>query len=208
MALVDKVVKKIIVTRYFGDGWGHQETFEKLLRFRKSCNENVGNQRSSVPYELLNFNFVEEREEKIKNLFGSNAKHIRSYRGSFTSPIFYNYSGLLPEESKTCNFRLIVPRGWGEFGQDASNKRVCLHYAATGDHSFSRRQRHLGTPLARDHNIASLIVENPFYNSRKPKKQVKINFIVHLLYISSQWLVLVSGHVSGKYPLYFLRKLA
>ena len=36
---------------------------------------------------------------------------------------------------------------------------------------FFRRKQFMAKPLLRDHGIASIILENPFYGCRKPKDQ-------------------------------------
>lgn len=48
---------------------------------------------------------------------------------------------------------------------------VVVHLAATGDHGFSRRLLAYALPLATRHNIASVILESPFYGARKPSFQ-------------------------------------
>ena len=49
----------------------------------------------------------------------------------------------------------------------------CIHLAGTGDHGFWRRKALLGRPLAKDHGITSVLLENPFYGDRKPKDQIR-----------------------------------
>ena len=148
MSLVDKIVKRMVVTSFFGDGWGDQETFHKLLQLRQSYKDGVAHifpDKSKSEFKLT--------EEK------SSSKNVRSYSGSFISPVYQDHLKLIPPESKMCRFHLILPSQW----EDESKKRICLHYAATGDHSFWRRYRFLAYPLAKDYNIGSVIVENPFY---------------------------------------------
>ena len=159
MSLVDKIVKRLILTNFFGDGWGDQETFLKLLQFRKSANTD-----GSYYYQPLHPYDFQLCEKK------SGSKHVRTYQGSFVSPLYS--TGLLPPECKTCKFDLVIPRAWNDT-TPAEEKRVCLHFAATGDHSFWRRSRFLAHPLAKEYSIGSVIVENPFYGSRKPVKQVR-----------------------------------
>lgn len=155
MSLVDKLVKRVIITSLFGDGWGDRETFDKLLQLRR-------NYKFGLDY----FSYNVESNFKLSETKNS-PKHVINYTGSFNSPLCRESPDLIPPESHTCRFHMTLPRDWG-----ASERRVCLHYPATGDHTFWRRYRFLAHPLARDYKIGSVIVENPFYGGRKPKKQV------------------------------------
>lgn len=49
---------------------------------------------------------------------------------------------------------------------------LCFLYGGTGEHYFWRRRTMVAVPLARDHGIASVIIENPFYGHRRPPGQV------------------------------------
>ena len=148
MSLVDKIVKRMVITSFFGDGWGEQETFLKLLQLRQSYKEGV----SHHIYSNRNIAEFQINEEK------SSSKHVRFYTGSFISPLYQEHA-LIPPECKTCRFHVILPREW----EEESRRRICLHYAATGDHTFWRRYRFLAYPLAKEYNVGSVIVENPFY---------------------------------------------
>jgi hypothetical protein len=65
-------------------------------------------------------------------------------------------------------FELVVP-----INQEHRRLRPrVIQLAGTGDHGFGGRRRSLALPLARDHGVASLILENPYYGPRKPKQQL------------------------------------
>ena len=174
MSLVDKVVKRLLLTSLFGDGWGDQETFIKLLNLRQSYK---GGFTSSHDSDKLHFKLTELKKT---------SKYVRNYTGSFLSPLCLESPDLLPHESRTCRFLLTLPTDWGR-----SSRRVCLHYAATGDHSFWRRYRFLAHPLAKDYNIGSVIVENPFYGTRKPRNQIRsgIRYVSDLFTMGSALVV-------------------
>ena len=156
MSIVDKVVKRVLLTSLFGDGWGDQETFNKLLKLRQSYK---GGGLAAYPEHGNNqFKLTELKKT---------SKHVNNFTGSFVSPLCAASPDLLPPESRTCKFLMTLPAEW----KSSRERRVCLHYAATGDHSFWRRYRFLAHPLARDYNIGSVVVENPFYGTRKPKNQ-------------------------------------
>jgi hypothetical protein len=61
---------------------------------------------------------------------------------------------------------LILPNAW-----KTRFRPVIFHFAGTGDQNFWRRRWLLAKPLLTEHNVASLILENPFYGVRKPKNQ-------------------------------------
>ncbi|CAK9824951.1 Protein ABHD18 [Anthophora retusa] len=44
---------------------------------------------------------------------------------------------------------------------------------STGDHFFWRRRNLIAKPLLKESGIASLLLENPFYGSRKPQNQIR-----------------------------------
>ncbi|KAL9959144.1 hypothetical protein ACROYT_G036234 [Oculina patagonica] len=93
--------------------------------------------------------------------------------GHFTSPLAQHFPGLLPKESETAHFQVIVPKKWPENGR----KPACLHLAGTGDHHFWRRRNLMAKPLAKEHGIASVLLENPFYGVRKPKNQLRSSLL-------------------------------
>ena len=171
MSLVDKLVRRIVISSMFGDGWGDQETFQKLLDLRTTYSRGI----SSI--------FTARTPHVQLTELKSSSKHVRTYLGQFESPLEREAPGLLPKESRNCRFHLVVPSDW----EGVSERRVCLHYAATGDQTFWRRTRFLAQPLAKDYKIGSVILENPFYGSRKPEKQVHfyLCFISRLIFLEN-----------------------
>ncbi|MEW5305050.1 MAG: hypothetical protein WDW36_007615 [Sanguina aurantia] len=80
----------------------------------------------------------------------------------------------LSSEVRTAHVQLLVPAGFdpsgnlnATFGQQPPS--CVLHLAGTGDHGFQRRIE-LGFPLLKQ-NISTLVLESPFYGSRKPAGQ-------------------------------------
>ncbi len=73
--------------------------------------------------------------------------------GRFESPV-----AELPAASRWAGVRLLLP--------SASSRRLCLLMAATNDHGYSTRTR-----LARElavRGIGAVILENPYYGTRRP----------------------------------------
>ena len=96
----------------------------------------------------------------------------------FKSPLTKILPGSLPKESEKVRFQFVIPHSWYDGKKKTSNSRekrqpVCIHLAGTGDHFYWRRRHFMALPLAKEHDVASVIVENPFYGSRKPKGQNK-----------------------------------
>jgi dienelactone hydrolase len=77
-------------------------------------------------------------------------------RGAFASPLMRR----LPVPAGVARVELVAPESLYD------QMPVCVHLAATGDEGFDRRRRLFARPLAR-RGIASLILENPFYGSRR-----------------------------------------
>lgn len=95
---------------------------------------------------------------------------------------------LLNEESLHCHFRYVIPPACavasddGEEKEDGGGKEeatlslrkepvpVALLLACSGDQGFKWRHAHFAEPLARDHGVASVVVENAFYGARRSVK--------------------------------------
>lgn len=76
----------------------------------------------------------------------------------------------LPPESHPSNFVLVEPKR--KPFQTLKKIPLCILLAPTGDHGFSRRLNQISIPLA-SQEIASIVIQNPFYGDRKPKNQMK-----------------------------------
>lgn len=80
--------------------------------------------------------------------------------GRFPSPAAV---GSLPATCQEARFQLLLPRDAGPLPP------VCVFLAASGDEGFGVR-RHLARELAR-HGVGALLLENPYYGSRRPPGQ-------------------------------------
>lgn len=83
---------------------------------------------------------------------------------------------ILPKESKICRALLLKPEHW------TSETPLVLQLAATGDQGFETRQRLIAEPLL-ELGIGSVILENPFYGTRRPPDQVR----TYLRTVSDLW---------------------
>ncbi|KAF8007169.1 hypothetical protein BT93_K1233 [Corymbia citriodora subsp. variegata] len=84
--------------------------------------------------------------------------------GVFRTPCDEELLNALPPESHTARVAYLAPKSV------PPQKMACVvHLAGTGDHTFERRLR-LGGPLLKE-NIATMVLESPFYGQRRPMLQ-------------------------------------
>ena len=80
-------------------------------------------------------------------------------RGRFPSPMACH----LPEESKLCEFELLVPK-------DRQPWACVVQFPGTADQSYFFRKMMLGSPLLRE-GVASVLMTPAYYGARRPKQQ-------------------------------------
>lgn len=161
---------------FFSQGWGEPELLEHILTADpRRLNHAPANGVPSIEIEWTGSEAGSsgaDADEQIQE-------------GRFISPFRYEwrpsgngsltYSGsqtanktktksqpvvhTLPEAIQTARVQLILP-------EHVKNPPLVLHFAATGDEGFRRRRMALAEPL-RKAGIASAILENPFYGSRR-----------------------------------------
>jgi dienelactone hydrolase len=85
---------------------------------------------------------------------------LRVREGRFPSPAAV---GSLPEACREARFQLLLP------GDAGPRPPVCVFLASSGDEGFGLR-RFLARGLAR-HGVGALLLENPYYGSRRPPGQ-------------------------------------
>lgn len=97
-----------------------------------------------------------------KTVWESQTASLRE--GIFKTPIDEQLLSALPQESHTARVAFLSPK------YVPTNRLACVvHLAGTGDHTFERRLR-LGGPLLKE-NIATMVLESPFYGKRRPMLQ-------------------------------------
>ncbi|MCB1168930.1 MAG: alpha/beta hydrolase family protein [Leptospiraceae bacterium] len=131
---------------FFPEGWGDAELLRHLIRRDVKVLENrkVGNIRVDLGAA---------REP---------GRGVQMYHGSFESPYQYKWKKkeYLPDFARTARFELLEAR---------EPRGLVIHFAATGDEGYARR-RMVARPLLK-HGISSLILENPYYGSRRSPDQ-------------------------------------
>lgn len=87
--------------------------------------------------------------------------------GYFKSPLSCYAPELFVTENLAC-------ASWrGLFPSDNQKRRgLIVHLASTGDHSYYRREMFLANDLVKQ-GISSILLETPFYGTRKPKDQFR-----------------------------------
>ncbi|RZF38662.1 hypothetical protein LSTR_LSTR003468 [Laodelphax striatellus] len=153
---LDQIYRTILNSKYFIKGWGEPENLKRLFQFRKV----MSNRETCYKLVPEGYPVTIDKEEEHSD--------CRIVEGHFTSPFINHLPGLLPPEAETAYFQAILPTKWN------SNhyKPACIHLAGTGDHHFWRRRMFLAKPLLKEAGIGAILLENPFYGTRKPKDQV------------------------------------
>ncbi|XP_012255818.2 protein ABHD18 isoform X2 [Athalia rosae] len=154
---LDAVYRSILLTKFFTKGWGKPENLKRIFEFRKV----VSNREACYQLIPRDYPVTITKDEEWSDC------HI--LEGSFESPFERSLPGLMPEETRTAHFQVVLPRKW----QSQKIKPICLHLAGTGDHFYWRRRNLIARPLLKEAGIGAILLENPFYGLRKPKDQIR-----------------------------------
>ncbi len=104
------------------------------------------------------------------------APHLQ--RGDSTRIVRFEspWAEALPAESRFAEALIVLPDEWNR------DTPICIQLAATGDEGFGDRQKVVAEPL-RSFGIGSVILENPYYGSRRPREQNR----TYLKTVSDLW---------------------
>ncbi|ODM92638.1 hypothetical protein Ocin01_14037 [Orchesella cincta] len=173
---LDQVYRSIVLSKFFSKGWGNPDNLKKLFLFRKLISNR----------ELCQ-NLVDQHHEIIiDKIEFEDSGDIKLVNGHFQSPLAKHLPGILPEVVETAHFQMVLPHKW-----TTPDRPIVIQMAGTGDHHYWRRRNLLARPLLKEHGIASIILENPFYGFRKPKEQRRSNLLnVSDLFIMGGCLIL------------------
>eukprot|EP00102_Acyrthosiphon_pisum_P025003 XP_016662213.1 PREDICTED: protein ABHD18 [Acyrthosiphon pisum] len=153
----DYLYRKLLLTKYFVNGWGDPEKLKSLFQFRnhiidrESCFKLVS---ADYPVKIV------KKKEDSDSI---------TLEGVFQSPFSYYLPDIVPKESHLAHFQVLIPKKW----PSKNVKPMCVHMAGTGDQHYWRRRAMLANPLLKEAAIGSIILENPFYGKRKPNNQVR-----------------------------------
>ncbi|XP_017774825.1 PREDICTED: protein ABHD18 [Nicrophorus vespilloides] len=151
---LDIFYRKILLSKFFTKGWGDPEHVLRLLKFRKIIS------KRETCYNLVDKDHPIEilKEETWSDCYVRNCR--------FKSPLAIHLPEVVHPEVQNAYFQMIVPKQWST----GPYRPICIHLAGTGDHYFWKRRQMMVKPLLKQ-GIASIILENPFYGTRKPKDQ-------------------------------------
>ena len=156
MSKFDQIYRRFILTSFFTRGWGKPENLKRIFEWRK-----VLSNRETC-YKLVSPDYpVHIDKEELQG-------DVKILEGHFSCPWTRILPGIMPKEAEVAKFQVILPKEW-----KGKHKPVCLHLAGTGDHFYWRRRILMAKPLLKENGIASIILESPFYGSRKPKQQMR-----------------------------------
>lgn len=153
---LDHVYRNLVFSKFFVKGWGNPTSIKRLFEFRKIVKNREKCQALVDSHHPVTI--VKEENHKSYTLL----------QGYFTSPLAIHLPGLVPKQSEKAHFEVLLPKQWK---WPNNLKPMVVQYAGTGDHYFWRRRMLMGKPLLEEHNIGSIILENPFYGLRKPEEQ-------------------------------------
>ncbi|XP_065363527.1 protein ABHD18 [Calliphora vicina] len=155
---LDSIYRRMLITRFFERGWGKPENLQKLFQLRKI----ISHRNTCFP--------LVPKDYPVQILNEHRSPDCIVLEGNFLTPLELHLPGIVPKAAQTAHFQVVLPNKWKD-----RHHPMCIHLAGTGDHFFWRRRNLIAKPLLRDGNIGSIILENPFYGSRKPDNQVRSN---------------------------------
>ncbi|KAI8120374.1 hypothetical protein FF38_02828 [Lucilia cuprina] len=155
---LDSIYRRMLITRFFERGWGKPENLQKLFQFRKI----ISRRDTCFPLVPKDYPVQIVKEERYPDCV--------VLEGHFLTPLELHLPGIVPKKAQTAHFQVVLPNHWQDRHQP-----MCIHLAGTGDHFFWRRRNLIAKPLLKEGNIGSIILENPFYGTRKPDNQVRSN---------------------------------
>lgn len=176
----DLLYRRFILTKFYTRGWGNPQHIKEVLRIHKLISNRETCYKLVSPNHPVHIDHQKQHEQ------------YTILQGHFTTPVMDVAPSVVPNAVKTARFEMIVPRE-GATNNYFSLKKVqpvCIHMAGTGDHGFHRRRELMAKPLI-SHGIASVLLENPFYGTRKPQEQFRSGLLhVNDLFVMGLSLIL------------------
>ncbi|KJE97436.1 hypothetical protein CAOG_07296 [Capsaspora owczarzaki ATCC 30864] len=101
-SLIDRVFRTFIMrTTFFKEGWGSKEDMHRIINLRRFAFSSRENFASLLP-DALHPTVHIDKEEQVDS-------RTRILKGHFQSPLVGLLPGLLPKESETAHFELVLP---------------------------------------------------------------------------------------------------
>ena len=160
LSRLDLWYRKLILTKFYTKGWGKPEELKEILKMQKL----ISNRESCL--KLVSPTHPVKIDETVET------KQCTLLHGHFVTPLMNIVPNLIPPVAQVARFEMVLPKNRLMTDNMHMIKEVpaCIHMAGTGDHGYHRRRELLAKPMLKS-GIASVLLENPFYGSRKPKEQ-------------------------------------
>jgi len=178
---LDHIYRSVLLTKFFTRGWGKPNHLEQIIKLRKVIGRRETNEEYlKTPASVIKITKEEQQEDAVL------------LSGEFNSPILrFLDDDIIPPEVQTSHFQAILPKAWTS--QSEQFRPLVLQFAGTGDHYYWRRRGLMAVPMLRERGVGSIIIENPYYGLRKPRKQLRSSlFYVSDLFIMGAALILES----------------
>lgn len=158
ISVVDNYFRTLLVlSKIFKNSWGDPKFFEKAYAFRKSVMEKGA--VMEVVERMKPRMFV--TKEVVK-------KEVKYLEGWFESPLVKVFPEILSGNIGKATWRGMFPK--------LKKGPLVIHLAGTGDHSFYRREVGFANDLIKQ-NVSSILLQNPYYGSRRPKQQFRSSLL-------------------------------
>ena len=176
---LDHVYRTLLLTKFFTRGWGKPEHLTQVIKHRKI----LGQRETNSSYLQTPASVITITKEEYKD-------DLAFLTGRFPSPTSqYLDENIIPPEVLTSHFEAVLPRS--VLSRSDPVQPLVLQFAGTGDHFYWRRRGLMAVPMVRERGISSIIIENPYYGLRKPRKQLRSSlFYVSDLFIMGAALIL------------------
>ncbi|XP_076823045.1 protein ABHD18-like [Clavelina lepadiformis] len=157
LSKTDLLFRKLVLTKFYTRGWGRPDVMKKIFEMHKL----ISNRETCSKLVSPNYEVVIDKEINFAN--------YKLIHGHFITPLMDYLPKLVPVCAQVATFEVVINKS--KVRSD-SHGPACIHMAGTGDHGFQRRREMIAKPLLKS-GITSVLLENPFYGTRKPKEQFR-----------------------------------
>jgi len=178
---LDHIYRRVLLTKFFTRGWGKPDHLAQIIKLRKIIGRRETNEAYiQTPASVITIDKEESQDDAVL------------LTGQFPTPILnYLEPDSIPHEVQTAHFQAVLPRS--SLSRSDPVRPLVLQYAGTGDHFYWRRRSLMAGPMVKEREIGSILIENPYYGLRKPRKQLRSSlFYVSDLFVMGAALILES----------------
>ena len=122
---------------------------------------------------------------------------VTTLTGQFPTPTLQHLDPeVVPPEVRTAHFQAVLPRA--ALSRADPVRPLVLQFAGTGDHFYWRRRGLMALPMVKERGISSILIENPYYGLRRPRKQLRSSlFHVSDLFVMGAALIMEAQVLLG-----------